>query len=407
MFYISNLNIPLFNESSAINHVKSLAYGRKAATSGEYIAMDYIRDTLREENMKTELDPFLWVSIWGLYILFFIVVILLMLFTILFSFFVIAGRAFGYILIIVFLYFIKYYVVSTSIYKKFDKTQPFQKNNVSHNITTRIKAKADKREKSVIIFCAHYDSASINYSEKFINSMILITFTYFSIYFPLSSAIEDDFVFKLFSCILLFGLLIFFLTIRSNNKSMGSVDNASGTAILIELSKIFHSNPLNNADLLFLWTGAEEMGLFGSKTYCYKNFKRLDKKYNLDKSYIINIDMVGSYIGLIDEVGIFKKTKLNKNLNNILEEVAREKEIPFRKETKTISFSSDHITFQNFAKKKKRELQVCWFHSQMDAKFVHSSKDTPEKCMPDNLNGCIKMCYFTLKKLDADLDSPQ
>ncbi len=401
------MNEQLYNESGAINHVKSLAYGRKAATSGEYIAMDYIRDTLKEENMKTELDPFLWVSIWSLYILFFIVVILILLFINLLSFFIIAGRASGFILILMCLYFIKYYLVSISIYKKYDESQPFQKNNVSHNISTRIKAKNDMGEKPVVIFCAHYDSVSFNYSERFINSIILIFFVYISFYFPLSSTIEVHLVFKIFSSILLISFLTFFLTVRSNNKSMGSVDNASGMAILIELSKLFHNNPLNNTDLIFLWTGAEEMGIFGSKTYCYRNFKRLDKIYNLNKSYLINIDMVGSYIGLIDKIGIFKKTKLNKSLNNILEEIAREKEIPLRLETKTISFSSDHITFQHFAKKKKRELQICWFHSKMDAKFVHSSKDTPEKCLPENLNGCIEMCYYTLKKLDADLDSPQ
>ena len=404
---MSTSKIQVYKESGAINHVKSLAFGRKAGTSGEYIAMDYIRDTLKEENMKTELDPFLWVSIWGLYILFFIVVILIMLFIILVSFFTIAGRAFGFILIIICLYFFKYYIVSISIYKKIDETQPFQKNNVSHNIITRIKAKTDMMEKPVVIFCANYDSISINYSERFINSIILIFFAYVSIYFPLSSAIEVPFVFKLFSCILLFSLLTFFLTVRSNNKSMGSVDNASGTAILIELSKIFHNNPLNNTDLIFLWTGAEEMGIFGSKTYCYRNFKSLDKNYNLNKSYLINIDMVGSYIGLIDKVGIFKKTKLNKSLNNILEETAREKEIPLRKETKPITFSSDHSTFQHFAGKLKRELQICWFQSKNDSKFIHNSKDTPEKCLSENLNGCIDMCYHTLKKLDTDLDRLQ
>jgi len=369
--------------------------------------MDYIRDTLKEENMKTEVEPFLWVSIWGLYSSFFIFIILFMLFTVIASFFIYVRRAFGFILIIVALFFIKNYIVAISIYKKFDVEQAFQKKHESHNIITTIKAKADMSEKPVVIFCAHYDSASINYSERLINSVILIFLAYVSIYYPLSSAIDFHFVFKLFSCLLLLGLLTFFLTVRFDSKSMGSVDNASGTAILIELAKLFNNNPLNNTDLIFLWTGAEEMGIFGSKTYCYRNFKRLDKNYNLNKSYLINIDMVGSYIGLIDEVGIFKKTKLNKSLNNILEEVAREKEIPFRKEIKTISFSSDHITFQNFAKKKKRELQICWFHSQMDAKFIHSSKDTPEKCLPENLNGCIEMCYYTLKKLDADLDSPQ
>ena len=398
-----NSNSSLYNKKSAINHVKSLAYGRKAGTLDEFIAMDYIRDTLKKENMTTELEPFLWVSIWTLYILFFVFLILIMLFVILISFFIMAKRIFGYASIIVFLLFLKQYISSILLYRKSDVAQHIQKAYKSHNVITRIEAKASKREKSVVIFCAHYDSFSINYSERIINSIILIFTAYLIICFPINLVRGVHFVFKLFNCLLLSGFLTFFLTIRSTNKSMGSVDNASGTAILIELSKIFHNNPLNNTDLIFLWTGAEEMGFFGSKTYCYRNFQRLDKEYNLDKSYIINIDMVGSYIGLIDQVGVFKKTKLNKNLNNLLEEIAREKEIPLRKEIKQISFMSDHTIFQYYAKKNKRELQVCWFYSKEDSKIIHSSKDTPEKCFSKNLNDCIEICYFTLKKLDTNL----
>ncbi|MFX1501770.1 MAG: M28 family metallopeptidase [Promethearchaeota archaeon] len=389
-------------ESAAINHVKALAYGRKAGTLDEYIAMDYIRDTLKKENITTELEPFLWVSTWALYILFFALLILFMLFVIIISLFTITRIVFGYILILISLYFLKQYLVSILVYRKFDVTQQIQKSYVSHNIITKIKAKTSKKEKSVVIFCAHYDSVSINYSERVINSIILIFFAYLVFCFPINLVPGVAFAFKLFNCTLLLCFLTFFITIRAKNKSMGSIDNASGVAILIELSKIFHNNPLNNTDLIFLWTGVEEMGLFGSKTYCHRNFKILDKEYNLDKSYIINIDMVGSYIGLIDQIGIFKKTRLNKSLNDLLEEIAREKEIPLRKEIKQLSFMSDHTTFQNYIKKYKRKSQVCWFYSKEDSKIIHTSKDTPDKCFSDNLNGCIEICYFALKKLDSD-----
>ncbi|MFX1364058.1 MAG: M28 family metallopeptidase [Promethearchaeota archaeon] len=384
--------------------MSALAFGRKAGTTEAYIAMDYIRDTLKKENMKIEIDPFLWVSIWALYILMFVVLILIMSFVIIISFFTLAGTAFGYITLFVSFYFLVYYLRSISIYKNFDLLNPVQKGHVSHNITTRIASNKYKREKPVIIFCAHFDSVSISYSERIINSMIIIFVFYVFILFPINLTMDVHIIFKIFNIILLFGFLFFFLSIRAKNKSKGSVDDASGTAILIELSKLFHNNPLNNIDLIFLWTGAEEMGLFGSKTFCYRNFKNLNNEYNLDKSYVINIDMVGSYIGLIDQIGMFKKTKFNKSLNNIFEEIARKKEIPLRKEIKSISFMSDHTVFQSYAKKYKRELQICWFYSGEDSKFIHSSKDTPDKCIPENLNGCIELCYYTLKKLDKSLE---
>ena len=77
----------LLNDQEALKHVKSLAFSRKAGTVGEYISRDYIISRLKEENIKTEVEPFLWVSIWVVYKFFFISLILLLLFEVLFSFF--------------------------------------------------------------------------------------------------------------------------------------------------------------------------------------------------------------------------------------------------------------------------------------------------------------------------------
>ncbi len=257
----------LSNKQSAINHVKNLAFSRNAGTVGEYISKDYIISRLKEENMKTEEEPFLWVSILSVYRFFFINIILLLLIDVLISFFRQLTQAYGLLLILVNLLFLKTYIESIVVYKTFDQKEPFQKKNVSHNVITTIKAKADIREKPVIIFCAHQDSISINYSEYFLKAILLIFIIYVSVIFPMSIVVDFSFVFKLFKLVLLLGLLTFFLTIKYTNKSMGSIDNASGMAILIELSKKFHNNPLNNSDLIFLWTGAEEMGLFGSKIH--------------------------------------------------------------------------------------------------------------------------------------------
>ena len=318
---------------------------------------------------------------------------------------------FKLIFILIVIYFVKNIIefinYNSNLYRftsNLSRVRSFKKQFCSQNILTKVKAKPNLTERPVVIFSAHYDSASFNYPERFLTYMFLIFVSYFSIYFPISFIVDLHFTAKLLSCVIFLGFLGFFLSIRVSNKSNGSIDNASGTAILIELSKIFHAHSLNNIDLIFLWAGAEEFGLWGTKNYCARNFERLDKNYNLDKSYNINIDMVGSYIGLIDKAGFFKKTILNNGLNNILEDIAREKEIPLRKETKLVSFLSDHITFKLFAKKLKKELQICWFNSKKDSKFIHSSKDTPEKCLSENLNGCIEICYYTLNKLDSDLD---
>ncbi|MFW9873299.1 MAG: M28 family metallopeptidase [Candidatus Thorarchaeota archaeon] len=121
---------------------------------------------------------------------------------------------------------------------------------------------------------------------------------------------EIDFISLIIGIILLSEIFVTFFT-EKTNKSIGSLDNASGVAILLELVKLIKKNPLERSYVIFLWCGAEEMGLWGSKQYLSKYFEELDNNYDLNKSYNINIDMVGTYIGLIDEIGLLEKKKMN------------------------------------------------------------------------------------------------
>jgi len=181
---------------------------------------------------------------------------------------------------------------------------------------------------------------------------------------------------------------------------LGSIDNASGVSILIELAKILNKNPLKHIDVLFLWSGAEEWGLWGSKQFCIKNFNDLNEEYDLDKSYNINIDMVGTYIGLINETGIIKKKSVAEKLINILESSAKRLNIPLEKYNLTVKPRSDHKPFQSFANKAGKKMQTCCFLSNKDTKYIHTSRDTPNKCSSISLNGCIDICYDAIKNLD-------
>ena len=202
------------------------------------------------------------------------------------------------------------------------------------------------------------------------------------------------------------GIIIPIYTILFNknpNESTGSIDNASGVAILIELAKLLNKNPLENIDVLFLWCSAEEWGNKGSKKFCTKHYNDLNQEYDLNRSNNINIDMVGTYIGLIDKTGLIKK-KMNDNLNDILEISAKRLNIPLTKFVKIIEPKSDHESFRSFAKKPNKEFQVCCFYSDKDSKFIHSLIDTPDKCSSENLNGCLEICYETVKSLDLRME---
>lgn len=73
--------------------------------------------------------------------------------------------------------------------------------------------------------------------------------------------------------------------------SKGMYDNASGSAILLELLRHFVNNPPLRT-LRFIWCGSEERGLFGSKNYVKAHEEEL-KNIKL----CINVDLAGPVIG--------------------------------------------------------------------------------------------------------------
>lgn len=68
----------------------------------------------------------------------------------------------------------------------------------------------------------------------------------------------------------------------------GADDNASGTATLIELSRLLKNSKAKNNNYLFIAFSAEELGLFGSKYFVENPTVSLSTI-----NYMINMDMVG------------------------------------------------------------------------------------------------------------------
>lgn len=85
--------------------------------------------------------------------------------------------------------------------------------------------------------------------------------------------------------------IVFTAHYDSTYLSKGSWDNASGSVGLMKIAEHFAKNkPYHN--LTFIWCGAEERGLNGSKAYVKKHAKELN---NID--LCINLDMIGATFG--------------------------------------------------------------------------------------------------------------
>jgi Zn-dependent M28 family amino/carboxypeptidase len=173
-------------------------------------------------------------------------------------------------------------------------------------------------------------------------------------------------------------------------------------SILIELVKYYKKNPLKNYSILFLWCGAEEWGMKGSEAFCREYVPYLVKEYDMNSSILINIDMVGTHLGLLNKK--FSIRTKNRKINNLINFSAHLLNIPIQNFSKFLKIKSDHLCFKKFFKKSgKHDTQIAFFHSVKDRKYVHTKKDTPDRCSKRILDNCFKICILTSLFLDSKL----
>jgi len=415
--YLKNNNI-----RKKIHHVDSLLFTRDSGTEGETKAINYITNQMINENIKFEVESFKWSkTISFLMKLLFIFVISS---AILYETIIFLKLAWLGIILNSLVIFLFYLILKNLSDLKFIIL--LGKRRKSRNVTVKIPAINTIKNKRLIIFSAHYDSVSEKYPYKLKRNFYMVVsafiFPYiistlilliWALLINHSFLIADDlymmymersiFLSEILLILYIISIIILIFN-REPSRSFGSIDNASGVSVLIELTKLLNKNPLEKTDVLFLWCGAEEHGLWGSKQFCAKYFKELNQEYDLDRSYNINVDMVGTYIGLVDRTGIFKKNKMNDKIVNILEATAKSLNITLKKYDSTIEPRSDHMSFRSFAKKVKKNLQVCTFMSNKDMTYIHTSRDTPNKCSYENLNGCLDICYNAIRSIDSKVE---
>jgi hypothetical protein len=394
---ISISSLILDNELVVKKHVESLAFNRGASSVGEIKAVDYIESELRSENIKAEFEYFDWTGPTR--------ILMRTAYLILIT----------YILLSRLLLVLIIYIIIKISFERFRKMSLIKKES-SKNMYTRIPSINQDPNRPVVIFSAHYDSVSANIPYRLQYAIFLIYRFIIGFYIVVIGVLSIWLSLEIFQIYALPSNIIIIIALVSiigiviaipilylvfNEKpSSCSIDNASGVAILIELAKHFGRNPLENIDLYFVWTGAEEWGLKGAKKFCSDHIRHFHNEYNMEKSFNVNIDMVGTYIGLFDKYGFLIRRKLNKNLTDLFESTANSMNIPITRFNKIVEPKSDHKIFKKCPSK---DLQVVYFHSDKDSKYIHSLRDTPDKCLKESLNGCLKICYQALRTYDLDL----
>lgn len=163
----------------------------------------------------------------------------------------------------------------------------------------------------------------------------------------------------------------------------GADDNASGTAVVMELARAFQNlKQKPKRTILFILFTAEEKGLLGAHYYVQ------DPIFPLDKTLaMINLDMVGR--NDIDQMAVIGKYQFPK-LFKIIETINK-KTVNFQLNFSVEEFirNSDHSPFM------RAGIPCLMFNSGMHDQ-LHTPKDTAGRIIPDKVEKAAQLVFLSL-----------
>jgi Iap family predicted aminopeptidase len=166
--------------------------------------------------------------------------------------------------------------------------------------------------------------------------------------------------------------------------AQGSIDNGLGTAILYDVARLMKLYSLHNRlSIEFIWFNAEELGLFGSKSYM---------KMHRDEDIVamINMDMTGAPTGF-NAMGFDEFKSLLQELADSLQGYDLSEGVTSRPWT-----NSDHMPFM------LQGIPIITLNARLDEDVLHtyhSQSDTFDKVNRKYLSDAVAVMTLLVRKL--------
>lgn len=296
------------------------------------------------------------------------------------------------IILIIFIYFQVYFIVvflslvllftaffSREIREKIQfKYTKIGKKRTSYNYIIDFPAKEkDSNKTQNIVFLAHYDSISMRFHVIFDGAIFFISLvggTIFSLHVFL---ITIFYVLKLIKSIEILHFIygVFFIGFFSlqlfnkrHNLSCGTADNGTGVANALYNIQFFSKNSLGHTNLIFVLTGAEEMGDYGADAF----IKKYSNTLNKENTYFFIVDSVGANksTNLYAHSQGFPKKEfspiIKRNIEHLIQTGKKTYKIKPMYIPPLIHFSTDHAPLKKFGYNYMIFLSNGHIHSEKD-----------------------------------------
>lgn len=172
----------------------------------------------------------------------------------------------------------------------------------------------------------------------------------------------------------------------------GASDNASGTAMMLNLAAYYAANPLDNYNIMFIACAAEEAGLLGSGYYVEHPYFPLDKI-----KFLINLDIWGD---ATDGIAVVNGKKFEKEFQQVLaanREISNAPEGYFRQITQgEEATNSDHAPFY------LKGVPAFFFFTIGGPGHYHNTEDKAATLKLTNINEAALLLKIFVEKLQED-----
>ena len=379
-----------FKKDRIFNYVNVFAFPRLSGTEGEKKAVELVKSKFREigfSNDQIMYQDFNFSTFYSevlVKILAFLTIViysLLIFIKYLYPFFTIIT-----IIIVVIIFLSILGALKHPEYQGFWEKH-FGKKVSSTNVFVTLNAKKKSFENAGnIVISAHLDSKSQTFKTIWrvvfftiweigmVALPILYAFFLVDLYFHVIRSIilgiEYGIIFT--TSLVIFSTFMIFLN-NTRNKSPGALDNASGMAIVFELSSFFKNNNLDNYNLWFCQFSAEEIGTMGSRIFL-DSFEDIFSKHN---TFQINFDMIScksqKEVEYVKSYGFLPPKIGSELLDNYIHQAAKEEEVSIKGFSGVSGAHTDSVPFH------LRKYDSIDFATFGATKYAHSKEDTPDK----------------------------
>jgi len=406
-----------FNEDRLYEIVKSFSFPRLAGTEGEKKAVELTKKKFNElgfSNDQIETESFTFSDFYSTTLIKLVAMINLV-FLLMIVFF-----AYVALWISIFIIVGLITIISFILRGLRDPEQPgfwgkyYGTMHDATNVFVKIPSKEmDENVAGNIVISAHIDSKSQSFRTKFrviLYRIWLFSGIFLGLFFGLYIVLffqpyqVPDIIIELgiwIPTILISFANIFLMNLNTHNKSKGALDNASGMAIVFELSSYFQDHPTDNFNLWFCQYSAEELGTMGSRIFV-DNHETLFEQGNI---FQLNFDMVScrgykwNRVEYLKSYGVFPRRKIAPKLSKYFEKAAEEEDIEICGFHLTTGAHTDSVPYH------QRNFDSIDLVTRGASKYSHTKKDTPDKVDPEVLKEACVITRRVILNLDLNFQN--